>query len=106
MVLRVDDALHEGEPLRDEVLAVVHDEDSADVQLDVARVLLLRLKEVKRRALRHEKDRGELELALDGEVLDRQVLLPIVRERLVKGARTPPSSPPPACASRSASACS
>merc|ERR1719487_2136942 len=60
-VLRVDDALHEGEPLWDEVLAVVHDEDAADVQLDVARVLLLRLEEVKRRALRHEKDRGELE---------------------------------------------
>merc|ERR1719311_253016 len=85
-VLRVDDALHEGEPLWDEVLAVVHDEDAADVQLDVARVLLLRLEEVKRRALRHEKDRGELELALHGEVLDRQVLLPIVRERLVEGA--------------------
>merc|ERR1719487_349035 len=85
-VLRVDDALDEGEPLRDEVLAVVQDEDAADVQLDVARVLLLRLEEVKRRALRHEKDRGELELALNGEVLDRQVLLPIVRERLVEGA--------------------
>merc|ERR1719261_466198 len=85
-VLRVDDALHEGEPLGDEVLAVVHDEDAADVQLDVARVLLVRLEEVKRRALRHEKDRGELELALHGEVLDRQVLLPIIRERLVEGA--------------------
>merc|ERR1719487_1089894 len=85
-VLRVDDALDEGEPLGDEVLAVVHDEDAADVQLDVARVLLLRLEEIKRRALRHEKDRGELELALHGEVLDRQVLLPIIRERLVEGA--------------------
>merc|ERR1712054_41903 len=85
-VLRVDDALDEGEPLRDEVLAVVHDEDAADVQLDVARVLLLRLEEVKRRALRHKEDGGELELALDGEVLDRQVLLPIIRERLVEGA--------------------
>merc|ERR1719390_427786 len=85
-VLRVDDALHEGEPLWDEVLAIVHDEDAADVQLDVARVLLLRLEEVKRRALRHEKDRGELELALDGEVLDGEVLLPVVGERLVEGA--------------------
>merc|ERR1719454_1509720 len=85
-VLRVDDALDEGEPLGDEVLAVVHDEDAAHVQLDVARVFLLRLEEVKGRALRHEKDRGELELALDGKVLDRQVLLPIVRERLVEGA--------------------
>merc|ERR1711939_1271774 len=30
-VLRVDDALDKGQPLRDEVLAVVHDEDAADV---------------------------------------------------------------------------
>merc|ERR1712224_1121809 len=36
-VLRVDAALDEGEPLGDEVLAVVHDEDAADVELDVAR---------------------------------------------------------------------
>merc|ERR1719487_842816 len=84
-VLRVDDALHEGEPLGDEVLAVVHDEDAADVQLDVPRVLLLRLEEVERRALRHEEDRGELELALDRKVLHREVLLPVVGERLVEG---------------------
>merc|ERR1719258_368618 len=38
------------------------------------------------RALRHEEDRGELELALDGEVLDSEVLLPVVGERLVEGA--------------------
>merc|ERR1719261_970370 len=85
-VLRVDDALDKGQPLGDEVLAVVHDEDAAHVQLDVARVLLLRLEEVERRALRHEEDRGELELALDRKVLDREVLLPVVGERLVEGA--------------------
>merc|ERR1719258_231050 len=38
------------------------------------------------RALRHKEDRRELELALDGEVLDGEVLLPVVGERLVEGA--------------------
>ena len=51
----------------------------------MARVLLLGLKEVKGRALGHEKDRGKLELTLDREVLDRKVLLPIVGESLVEG---------------------
>ena len=32
-VLRVDDALDEVEVLRDEIVAVVHDEDAADVEL-------------------------------------------------------------------------
>jgi hypothetical protein len=85
-VLRVDDALDEGEPLGDQVLAVVHDEDAADVELNVAAVLLLGLVEVKGRALGHEEDRGELERALDGEVLDGEVVLPVVGERLVEGA--------------------
>merc|ERR1719298_47194 len=85
-VLRIDDALDKGEPLGDQVLAVVHDEDAAHIQLDVARVLLLGLKQVKGGALGHKKDGGELELALDAEVLHGQVLLPIVGERLVEGA--------------------
>ena len=41
-ILRVDDTLDEVEVLRNEVLAVVHDEDTADVELDVV-TLLLRL---------------------------------------------------------------
>merc|ERR1719454_1036182 len=85
-VLRVDHALDEREPLGDEVLAVVHDEDAAHVELDVARVLLLRLEQVERRALRHKEDGGELELSLDREVLHGQVLLPVVGEGLVEGA--------------------
>merc|ERR1719261_233787 len=85
-ILGVDDALDKGEPLGDEILAVVHDEDAAHVELDVARVLLLGLEEVKGRTLGHKEDRGELELALDAEVLHGQVLLPVVGERLVEGA--------------------
>ena len=44
-VLGVDDALDEVEVLGDEVLAVVHDEDTADVELDVV-ALLLGLEEI------------------------------------------------------------
>ena len=84
-VLRVDDTLDEVEVLGDEVLAVVHDKDAANVELDVV-TLLLRLEEVERRALRDKENRLELELTLDGEVLDREVVLPVVCERLVEGA--------------------
>lgn len=39
-ILRVHDSSDEVEVLRDEVLAVVHDEDSSDVELDVVPLLL------------------------------------------------------------------
>lgn len=45
-IFGVDDALDEVEVLGDDVLAVVHDEDAADVELDVV-ALLLGLEEVK-----------------------------------------------------------
>jgi molybdopterin-guanine dinucleotide biosynthesis protein len=45
-VLRVDDSSDKVEVLGDQVLAVVHDEDSSDVELDVV-ALLLGLEEVK-----------------------------------------------------------
>merc|ERR1719463_498778 len=83
-VLGVDDTLDETEPLGDDVLAVVHDEDAAHVQLDVVR-LLLAVEHVKGRALGHEEHALELELALDGEVLHREVVLPVVGEGLVEG---------------------
>ena len=44
-ILRVDDTLDKVEVLGDQVLAVVHDEDTADVELDVV-ALLLGLKEI------------------------------------------------------------
>lgn len=44
-ILRVDDTLDEVEVLGDEVLAIVHDEDTADVELDVV-ALLLGLEEI------------------------------------------------------------
>merc|ERR1712185_703003 len=83
--LDADDALDELEELGHDVLAVVHDEDAAHVQLDVVELLLVAaLEHVEGRAARHEEHRLELELALDREVLDGRVVLPVVRERLVE----------------------
>ena len=83
-VLRVDDTLDEAEPLGDEVGGVVGDEDAADVKLDVV-LGLLGLEEVEGGTLGDVEDGAELELTLDGEVLDGQVVLPVVGERLVEG---------------------
>mmetsp|Transcript_12469 Transcript_12469/g.38127 ORF Transcript_12469/g.38127 Transcript_12469/m.38127 type:complete len:372 (+) Transcript_12469:490-1605(+) len=85
-ILRVNDTLHKSEPLRDEVLAVVHDEHATDIKLDVPRVLLLWLEEIEGCTLRHEEDRGELKLSLNREVLHSKVLLPVIRECLVESA--------------------
>lgn len=76
-VVGVDDALDEAQPLRDEFLAVVHDEDPPDLQLDVV-FLLLALEQVVRRAFGCEQHGLELELPLDAEVFDCEVVLPVV----------------------------
>merc|ERR1712066_607771 len=80
-VLRVDDALDHVQPLGHELLAVVHDEDTAHVQLDVV-ALLLALEQVEGRAPRHEQESAELELALNAEVLHGKVVLPLVAHLL------------------------
>lgn len=101
-VLRVNDTLDKVEILWDEVLTVVHDEDTTDIELDVV-ALLLGLKEIERCSdpkilywikttskakhspLRDEEDGLELELALNGEVLDGEMVLPVVGQTLVEG---------------------
>jgi len=40
-ILRINDTLDKVKVLRDELLAVIHDEDTADVELDVVTLLLL-----------------------------------------------------------------
>merc|ERR1719158_2173072 len=57
---------------------------TAHVQLDVVR-LLLAIEHVEGRALGHEEHALELELALHGEVLHREGVLPVVGEGLVEG---------------------
>merc|ERR1712223_489189 len=63
-VLRVDHALDEVEVLGDELLTVVHDEDSPHVELDVVLALLV-LKQVKGSSLGDEEESSELELTLN-----------------------------------------
>jgi hypothetical protein len=48
-IFRIDDTLDKVQVLGNKVLAVVHDENAANVKFDVV-TLLLRLKEIKRRA--------------------------------------------------------
>jgi hypothetical protein len=62
-VLRINYSPNEAEVLRDEFLAVVHDEDSSHVKLDVV-FLLLGLEHVEGSTLGHEDDRFEFKTAL------------------------------------------
>jgi len=84
-IFGIDNTLDEGEPLRDDVLAVVHDEDTTHVQLDVV-ALLLAFEHVERGTAGGEQERFELELAFHGEVLDGEVVLPVVGDGLVESA--------------------
>jgi len=83
-VFGVDNTLDEAQVLRDEILAVIHDEHTADVKLDVV-LLLLGLEEVEGGSLGHEEHGSEGELTLNGEVLDRKVFFPVVGHALVEG---------------------
>ena len=60
-VFRVDDTLDKVEVLGNEVLAVVHDEDTANVELDVV-ALLLGLEEVEWRTVNHCMSTTEVSL--------------------------------------------
>ena len=82
-ILRVDDTTDEVEPFGDELLAVVHDEDTSDIELDVVS-LLAGLEEIEGSALGDEDDGTELELTFNGEVLDSEVFFPVVRDGLKK----------------------
>ena len=102
-VLGVNDTLDEVEVLGDKVLTVVHNEDTANIKLDVV-ALLLGLEEVERsterpdisvriarRSKKHkcspfgdEKNGLELKLALNGKVFDGKVVLPIIGQALVE----------------------
>ena len=82
-ILGVDDTLDEAEPLRDQVGSIVGDEDTANVELDVV-LGTLGLEQIERGTLGNEEDSLELELTLNGEVLDGEVVFPVIGERLVE----------------------
>mmetsp|Transcript_40565 Transcript_40565/g.79943 ORF Transcript_40565/g.79943 Transcript_40565/m.79943 type:complete len:755 (+) Transcript_40565:170-2434(+) len=82
-ILRVNNTSAEVEPLRNQLLAVVHDEHTTDVELDVV-PLLAGLKEIEGCSAGHKEQSLELQLTLDGEVLHTEVVLPIVGDGLVE----------------------
>ena len=98
-IFRVDDTLDEIEVFGNKVLAIVHDEDTADIEFNVI-ALLLGLEEIERCAAKkmssrsgsqvdplpfgNEEDSLELELTLDREVLNSEVVFPVIRKRLVE----------------------
>merc|ERR1719390_119530 len=71
-ILGVDDPLDEVEPLWHELITVIHDEDTAHIQLDVV-ALLLGLEEIEWCTARNEQQGAELELTFNAEVLDSEV---------------------------------
>ena len=81
-VLKVDDVF-DIEVLRDELLTVVHDKDPTIVELDVVLGLLVP-KEVEGSALWDEEESAELHMALNREVLDAEMLPPVIGEGLVE----------------------
>merc|ERR1719261_667227 len=66
-VLRVDNSLDKGQPLRHELIAVIHDEDTTHVKLDVG-ALLLGLKHVEWSTAWDKEQCPELQLPFNTEV--------------------------------------
>jgi hypothetical protein len=71
------------EPFGNKVLAVVGNEHTANVELDVV-ALLAALEHVEGRAAGNKEDSAEFELTLDREVLDGKMVLPVVGNGLVE----------------------
>jgi len=76
-ILRVDNTLNETKPFWDEIGGIISDEDTADIELDIV-LGALGLEEIKGSALWNKQNSTELELTLNREVLDSEVILPIV----------------------------
>merc|ERR1712235_125297 len=82
-ILGIDDTLDKVKILGNDLLAVVHDEHTTNVQFDRV-LLLLVLEQIEWGAFGDEEKGAEFELTLDGEVLDGQVIFPVVGEGLVE----------------------
>ena len=81
-VARVDDAAHEAQVRRHQLLGVVHDEDAPDVQLDA--VALLAVPQVERRVLRDVQQLRVFVAAFDLGVHVGERRLEVVRDVLVE----------------------
>ncbi|KAH3670932.1 hypothetical protein OGAPHI_000643 [Ogataea philodendri] len=85
-VLRVNHTSDERKPFWNELLSLIGNEHSSDVQLDVV-LLLLGLEQVEWSSLWNEQDSLELQLTLDREVLNGQWVFPVVGDRLLDWVR-------------------
>jgi len=65
------------------VFTIVYDKYTADIRFDVV-ALLLGLEEVEGSAFGNVDNGFRFKLTLDREVLDRKVILPVIRKTLVK----------------------
>ena len=82
-VLGVDHTLDKVQKLWDELITVIHDEDTSHVQLD--RVLLFFvLEQIEWRALWDEQKCAEFKLTFNRKVFDCQMIFPIVSQALVE----------------------
>ena len=80
-VLAVDHAAHEAQPLRQDLLRVVHDEHALHEQANAA---LLAVRDVMRRLLGNEQEAGQFVRAFDLEVRPRERVVPVVARVLVE----------------------
>jgi hypothetical protein len=82
-IFRVNNTSHEAKILGNEILTVVHDENSSDIELDVV-LLLLGLEHIERSSLGNKDDRSELKTSFNGELLNGKVVFPVVGKTLVE----------------------
>merc|ERR1712166_1193182 len=82
-VFGIDNTLNKGEALGDELVTIVHDENTTDVKFDVV-LLLLGFELIEGSAFGDEEEGSELEGSFNGEVLDGEVFLPVVGEGFVE----------------------
>ena len=71
-IFRIDDAHNKVQPLGDQLVTTIHDENATHIQHDVV-TFLLRLKRIKKSSTGHKQQCTKLELAI-----------PIVRQRFVQ----------------------
>jgi hypothetical protein len=82
-IFGINNTLNERKVFRDKFITVVHDENSSDVELDVV-LLLLGFEEIERSSLGDEEDSSEFKLTFNGEVLNSEMVFPIVGKGLVE----------------------
>ena len=77
------DSSNKAKILGDELIAIIHNEHSSDVEFDVV-LLLLGFEHIEGGSLGHKDDWFEFQSSFNWELLDCEVVLPIVSQTLVE----------------------